>query len=64
MKTYKVFEIVTTCYCYSVDADDEMDAETKLESAGFQEGDGIGRESEYDDVISRVSQCEGEFYGG
>ena len=61
MKTYKVYEVVTTCYCYSVDADSEDDAEFMLDSHGFGECEGISREPEYDDITNRIAQCDGEF---
>lgn len=57
MSVYTVYENVCICYAYEVEAENEQDAEQKLQNAGFTETDDIMRTPEYDRTISREAEC-------
>lgn len=60
MKTYRILETVEHCYAYDVDAESEQEALQKInESCGADTND-IGHLPEYDEVISREYESEGE----
>lgn len=60
MKTYRILEIVEEVFTYDVDAESEQEALQKINESFGAETDDIGHLPEYDDVINREYECEGE----
>ena len=53
MNTYRIWEVVTRVYAYSVEANDEDEALEKIKDSCGNETENIVRVPQYDDTIER-----------